>query len=427
MAEDVDDDGYEVVRRGRSSRTPPPAQPSPQFQRRQTGSSAARGGLAHSQSFAERMNAASFLDDPMVYDARVRAKDVGLREMTAARPKDAYGFLEPIDYIMAKNKFQKASSNVELDEIDKLTELANVFANPAKEIIDGQLLIIKASNMRRVYQTVWKRLDEMFRTSANPFQSAVDSICKKPKVLETDMRAHQVLIGTLYKLESVAELLDATDECDRDVNIRRIINSRVPHISNDFWKENARRQFREGVSLGFQDLIDEIKHWVEWNTMKEPTRTAAKPTKVATTTVGPATFKEQLVNSPQRQQPTDICSVCGGRHHSQICNVLEAIPVADDRLKKLAEKRLCFHCFGQAHSAKDCKDKPTCGKCGKKHATLLHERSYDKKGRTGGNTDGVNFKKPDPEALAAAAAANMSTLPPSSITPSTDAPVAAEA
>ena len=161
--------------------------------------------------------------------------------------------------------------------------------------------------------------------------------------------------------------------------------------------------------------------------MKEPTRTTAKTTKVATTTVGPATFKEQLVNSPQQQQPMDICNICGGRHHSQICNVLEAIPVADDRLKKLAEKRLCFHCFGQAHSAKDCKDKPTCERCGRRHATLLHERTYDKKGKTGGNGEGVNFKKPDPAALAAAAAASMSSLPPSSNTPSTDAPVAAEA
>ena len=158
--------------------------------------------------------------------------------------------------------------------------------------------------------------------------------------------------------------------------------------------------------------------------MKEPTRTAAKPTKVATTTVGPATFKEQLVNSPQQQQPTDICSVCGGRHHSQTCNVLEAIPVADDRVKKLAEKRLCFHCFGQAHSARDCKDKPTCGKCGQKHATLLHERTQFK-GRGREPIDGLRYKTADPAALAAAAAAAHSVAPSSNV-PSTTSSTSAE-
>ena len=90
------------------------------------------------------MNAASFIDNPIAYDARVRAKDVGLTEMQAACLREAYGYLEPIDYIIAKSKFENAASNIELDKIDKVTELANVFSNPAKEIIDGQQLIIKA-------------------------------------------------------------------------------------------------------------------------------------------------------------------------------------------------------------------------------------------------------------------------------------------
>ena len=68
------------------------------------------------------------------------------------------------------------------------------------------------------------------------------------KVPENDMKAHQALIGTLYKLESVTELLKAAGECDRDIHIRRIINSRVLHISTDYWKASAREQARHTVS-----------------------------------------------------------------------------------------------------------------------------------------------------------------------------------
>ena len=407
-----DDEGFQQVRR-RTSKTPSPQRSPPSSQRRQNGGAAARAGLAHSDSFANRMNAASFMDDPVAYDARVRAKNVGLTEMRAARPREPYGFLEPIDYIIAKTKFQNASSNIELDEMDKVCELANAFTNPAKEIIDGQQLVMKASNMRRVYQTLWKRLDELFETSANPFQSAVDSICKKGKVAENDMKAHQALVATLYKLENVAELCDAIGECDRDTHIRRIINARVPHISTDFWKASARQKAREGVAFGFQDMIDEIKHWVAWNTSKEPTKTAQKPTKVAATAVGPATFKEQLVNAPTQPQPTDVCNICGGRHNSHICNVLETMTTPEDRVKKLAEKHLCFHCFKPGHSARDCKEKPTCSKCNRKHATLLHDRQFKGKGGGGGGGEGMTFKTPDPAALAAALAAASTVAPPS--------------
>merc|ERR1711911_515955 len=77
LVDDVfDDEGFERVDRRKSRETPPPTPSPPTYQRRQTGSDSARNGLAHSQSFAERMNAVSFIDNPIAYNARVRAKDV---------------------------------------------------------------------------------------------------------------------------------------------------------------------------------------------------------------------------------------------------------------------------------------------------------------------------------------------------------------
>ena len=105
------------------------------------------------------MEASSFVDDPIGYDARVRAKDVGLAEMRQSRPREPHGFLEPIDYIIAKKMFEMASSNAELDEMDKIRELAHVFANPAKEMIDGMRLVMTTANAPRIYRTLWTRLD----------------------------------------------------------------------------------------------------------------------------------------------------------------------------------------------------------------------------------------------------------------------------
>ena len=116
------------------------------------------------------------LVDPVAYDARIGAMNVCLTEMWVATLRESNGFFKPIDYIIAKTKFHNASSNIELDEMDKV----------CKFVIDGQQLVMKA--------TLCKRLNEMFETSTNQFQLAV----------------------TAY--------------------IRRIINTRVPCISVDFWK-----------------------------------------------------------------------------------------------------------------------------------------------------------------------------------------------
>ena len=147
------------------------------------------------------------------------------------------------------------------------------------------------------------------------------------------------------------------------------------------------------------------------------------PTKVAATVAGPATLEEQLVNSPQQSQPMDVCNICGGRHHSHDCNILEAIPGAEDRVRKLAEKRLCFHCFGQSHLAKACKEKPMCAICNKTHATLLHDRQFNQRDS---GSDGSSLEVPVPVAIAAAAAASKSVAPGTSSTSSTGAPASAE-
>ena len=77
-------------------------------------------------------------------------------------------------------------------------------------------------------------------------------------------------------------------------------------------------------------------------------------------------------NQRRNQQQTD-CNICGSVHATEACASLAELTL-DERLNKLYECHLCYHCLEKNHTAKFCKNRPSCGICGKRHNTVLHGR-----------------------------------------------------
>ena len=88
-------------------------------------------------------------------------------------------------------------------------------------------------------------------------------------------------------------------------------------------------------------------------------------------------FAQRLVESPKKRQHqiSPTCNYCGARHSCHECSELKKMPVKQ-RVDALQAKNLCFHCTTSGCRTRTCKDRPTCNICGKKHATLLHDREY---------------------------------------------------
>ena len=68
---------------------------------------------------------------------------------------------------------------------------------------------------------------------------------------------------------------------------------------------------------------------------------------------------------------TRRCPLCERSHDLDDWNDFKRKSV-DERRSFLAEKAICFACYGDNHQSNHCTKKKTCKKCKKQHPTLLH-------------------------------------------------------
>ena len=162
--------------------------------------------------------------------------------------------------------------------------------------------------------------------------------------------------------------------------MRRVLEARLPHLANRFWRRNDDQLLITGTQLGLDDLIVELTKWMTVLSSRGITAKAAT-SKIAAAAVTsgsslPATsYAQRLTSSPPKQQPTCVCGVCSGIHETRHCNILVNANV-EERVQRLSAKGLCFHCFQSGHTAKSCTQRPKCEvpNCNRTHATLLHDR-----------------------------------------------------
>ena len=156
-------------------------------------------------------------------------------------------------------------------------------------------------------------------------------------------------------------------------------------MTDRFWREDEKSKRTSGRPFVFQNLLEELQQWLSILRAKNPEGfEAASATKKAaiaavSSTAKPAatpTYANRLVESPPKVQQTTRCNECGGLHETPSCNVLLAMNV-EQRVEALARRGLCFHCMNPGHRAASCTQRPTCQKCSRKHATMLHDRKFE--------------------------------------------------
>ena len=328
-------------------------------QRRQRGGAGSRLGLAHSTLSQVADGYCIPANEPLEYDAIIRARELGMKEMEASRPKTPVGILDSADYIILRHKFVEATSNQCLSPRDKLRELQRWFARPASDLVDAAIMGMTTANAQQQLDKCLENLDKLFNTRSDTLRTTFDAITSKGTLRHNDYIGHKSLCCSLIRAKAVANVCGMLNECDDSATIRSIIDARVPHLADEFWSRIARNGNRPPT---FDYLIKEIDFWATWNLTKGPDASVS--------------FEGNCQSSPGEKP--ENCNICNGFHHSHHCSVLEAMHDVGQRVKKLAKKSLCFHCFKPGHSARLCTEKPICSKpqCTRRHATLLHDRSF---------------------------------------------------
>ena len=171
-------------------------------------------------------------------------------------------------------------------------------------------------------------------------------------------------------------------EFDRRDVLRDILESRLEHMANSFWKKDEEKMRTTGSPMKFNDLLVLIQRWMtvlnnKGMAHKRPTSKIAAVSSHTSSNPAKSTYASRLINSPPKQQSTERCNICSSIHATEDCLQLVNVDV-EARMNLLSSKGLCFHCFESGHQAKNCTKKASlsCKICKKRHATLLHDRKY---------------------------------------------------
>ena len=317
-------------------------------------------------------------------DTFARLRQMDLDAMKSARPKHPFSTGSPVKFAMHMSSFEEATERATISYSDKLSELLFWFDGTAGSIIQ-QHKRDPRNDARMALAKAISELNSFFKEGQDPISSSLDVICRGRQLSSNDFQGHVDLYSELRQFLVSAQITESTSEFKRRETeiVKAIMESRLAHLADDFLRTSQRNLRLCGAASSFSDMMEEVQDWTTILKSRKPDgKQASRPkANVAAVTAQQGqkqkqTMAKRVATSPPKQQPTDKCTICGHMHSSQECNVLASIPKADDRVTELRRLRLCFHCFSADHRANECKQRPVCAKCGRRHATLLHDRSY---------------------------------------------------
>jgi hypothetical protein len=315
-------------------------------------------------------------------EAFIRLKDLAYRRMVDARPREPFARGSSIDFTMHMALFNAATDDRTLNSGDKLQEMLQWFAGDAKRIVQNHYM---SRDKDMALASAISELESIYKESRDSFSATIQRISRGKQIAANDHDGHVALYSELREAQTVVKVSASPDEFNRRDIIRQVLASRLTHLTDRFWREDEKSTRREGRPYGFEDLLREIGIWISILRAKgvdyaAPEKKAPQIAAVTSSNVSEkkkSTYNNVVAHSPPKTQPQAVqCNLCGTRHSTQDCNVLGEQSV-EQRVETLMKKGLCFHCMCPGHSARMCTDKPICAKCGKRHATLLHDRKYD--------------------------------------------------
>ena len=323
-------------------------------------------------------------------EVTLRRKQIAAQTAREARPAKKFCSETPMEFRNTLSRFYLAVDNVGMNARMKLNEMGHWFGGSAAEFVECH---VSNPDAEMGYAQAISQLESLFGGNCDSALPLVKQLSQGKAIGENDLDGHLQLLSKLWMAESVAQRLGQRDQLDRRESIAEIAEARVRHIAKEIWKEDARRQI---ASLGRGMDFDTLKAMVKMHiTILQNKRTLLPINQVKVSSVevvsqqvgqdgsgqavgreneGWRSYSKALKDSPEAKQSTIRCNVCNQYHATELCNVLlEMSP--DERVTRLRDRKLCFHCLEKGHFKPSCKNIPTCDICGRRHNTLVHGRT----------------------------------------------------
>ena len=154
----------------------------------------------------------------------------------------------------------------------------------------------------------------------------------------------------------------------------RVIWSKMPDSFRRKWKVFYSTQLERGLSITFEDLLENIKRFIRVNSnpMFRKDINRGGPRVLLTQADG---SNDQTEREPESQSVL-TCSLHPNSNSHTLLECTTFINMTyEDRRKHAIENRLCFNCLG-CHQSRACTANEKCEKCRGRHITLMHNENF---------------------------------------------------
>ncbi|XP_039453153.1 uncharacterized protein LOC120432085 [Culex pipiens pallens] len=245
----------------------------------------------------------------------------------------------------------------------KLYRLEDALVGEATGSVDAKT--IQEGN----YDHAWELLTDKYEDKRRMVDIHIGGLFKVQKMTEENYLELRSLVETVTS--HVANLKYLGQEF-LGVS-EQIVVYLLVHALDDGTRKLLEATVRRGELPKYDDTMEFLKNRVSVLERCKETSEAA-PSQQTRTDSKPTTSTQpyQIANTAIRAQPGPRCDLCGETHLTFKCATFTALP-AYQRMEKVKERRVCFNCLRAGHSANKCRRPSSCGKCQRRHHTLLHE------------------------------------------------------
>lgn len=308
--------------------------------------------------------------------AQAIASSLSVSRLSPPEPTTFTG--DPLKFIDWKMSFMALIDRKPIPACEKMLYLKNYLAGEARKAVEGFFY----RNSEDAYQGAWTVLQERYGNQFIVQKAFRDKLVRWPKIGGNDPLALRefadFLKGCVEAMPHVKGLAILND-CEENHKLLKKVPDWIVHRWSRIVVEELDASGDYPSFVRFTEFMQKEAR-IACNPIASPLLLSLKTTDDRLPKRAKAlNTSTQMKNSTSETQratnfkPKPPCPVCQDETHGVAkCPTFAAKPI-EDKKAFIHENRLCFGCLWKGHITKDCKRRHTCGTCGRRHPTCMHD------------------------------------------------------
>ena len=277
---------------------------------------------------------------------------------------------DPCEYPNFIRAFESLIEGKTSSESVKLHYLVQYTSGEVKELMRSCL----SMEAREGYSEARRLLSKTYGQNYTIATACINKVIQGPPIKADDAQALQKFSVQLMSCRNTLKDIGYINKIENADSLKRVID-RLPYDARKRWRfravnisENQDREITlEDITdfivaeakVGMHPVFGDISTRNKDNTTPSDSRQKR------------SSFGIQANSSNIDTRQRGSCLLCSKDHRVEECAALKRKSY-EDRVKFVKDKALCFNCLIPHHRAKECRKRPSCITCSRKHATLLH-------------------------------------------------------